>query len=346
VKILVTGGAGYVGGVTVDAILAAGHQVAILDDLSTGHRAIAHPDASLRVGTYVDTASVRAVLEEEAVDVILHCAARSLVPESIRDPARYYRENVAGGIALLEAAREAGVRRVVFSSTAAVYGTPETTPITEDAPLRPINPYGETKRTFEGALRWYGEAYGFRSVALRYFNVAGANGRLGEVHRPETHLIPNLLGALESGAPMTVYGDDYPTPDGTAIRDYESIQRRSRRVGRRAAGVQPGHRGGLLGARGACGRRDGRRTADPAPHRSAARGRSARPGGLERPGSRAAGLDPAALDAARDDRIGVGLAPGAFEGLWRLTLRSAVLLVRRPVRAVAGSTGGHLPAPG
>jgi UDP-glucose 4-epimerase len=220
VKILVTGGAGYVGGVTVDAILAAGHQVAILDDLSTGHRAIAHPDASLRVGTYVDTARVRAVLEEEAVDVILHCAARSLVPESIRDPARYYRENVAGGIALLEAAREAGVRRVVFSSTAAVYGTPETTPITEDAPLRPINPYGETKRTFEGALRWYGEAYGFRGVALRYFNVAGANGRLGEVHRPETHLIPNLLGALESGAPMTVYGDDYPTPDGTAIRDY------------------------------------------------------------------------------------------------------------------------------
>jgi len=220
VKILVTGGAGYVGGVSVDAILAAGHQVAVLDDLSTGHRAIAHPDATLHVGTYGDTARVRAALEEEAIDVILHCAARSLVPESIRDPARYYRDNVAGGIALLEAAREAGVRRVVFSSTAAVYGIPDATPITEEAPLRPINPYGETKRAFEGALRWYGEAYGFRSVALRYFNVAGANGRLGEVHRPETHLIPNLLGALESGAPMTVYGADYPTPDGTAIRDY------------------------------------------------------------------------------------------------------------------------------
>lgn len=219
-KILVTGGAGYVGGVSVDAILAAGHEVAVLDDLSTGHRAIAHPDATLHVGTYGDTARVRAVLEEEAVDVILHCAARSLVPESIRDPARYYRDNVAGGIALLEAAREAGIRRVVFSSTAAVYGIPDVTPITEDAPLRPINPYGETKRTFEGALRWYGEAYGFRSVALRYFNVAGANGRLGEAHRPETHLIPNLLHALESGAAMTVYGDDYPTPDGTAVRDY------------------------------------------------------------------------------------------------------------------------------
>lgn len=219
-RIMVTGGAGYVGGVSVDAILAAGHVAVVLDDLSTGHRSIAHPDATLHVGSYGDTARVRELLERERIDAILHCAARSLVPESIRDPARYYRDNVAGGVALLEAAREAGVRRVVFSSTAAVYGIPEVTPITEDAPLRPINPYGETKRTFEGALRWYGEAYGFRSVALRYFNVAGANDRLGEVHRPETHLIPNLLGAVETGAAMTVYGDDYPTADGTAIRDY------------------------------------------------------------------------------------------------------------------------------
>ncbi len=164
---------------------------------------------------------MRALLEDEAVDV--DPALRGPLAGSARAsaiPARYYRDNVAGGVALLEAAREAGVRRFVFSSTAAVYGVPDTTPITEDAPLRPINPYGETKRTFEGALRWYGEAYGFRSVALRYFNVAGANGRLGEVHRPETHLIPNLLGALEAGAAMTVFGDDYPTPDGTAIRDY------------------------------------------------------------------------------------------------------------------------------
>ncbi len=219
-KVLVTGGAGYVGGVSVDAILAAGHQVVVLDDLSTGHRPIVGPGARLEVGSYVDEDAVRALLERERVDAILHCAARSLVGESIADPARYYRENVAGGIALLEAARAAGVLRVVFSSTAAVYGTPEVTPITEDAPLRPINPYGETKRTFEGALRWYGAAYGLRAVALRYFNVAGATERLGEVHRPETHLIPNILIAADGGQPLTLYGDDYPTPDGTAVRDY------------------------------------------------------------------------------------------------------------------------------
>ncbi len=219
-KILVTGGAGYVGGVSVEAILAAGHEVVVLDDLSTGHRGIPHADASLVVGSYGDESGVRDLLERAAVDAILHCGARSLVGESIQEPARYYRENVAGGIALLEAARAAGVRRFVFSSTAAVYGTPDATPIREDAPLRPINPYGETKRTFEGALRWYGEAYGFRSVILRYFNVAGATERLGEVHRPETHLIPNMLIASEGGPPLTLFGSDYPTPDGTPIRDY------------------------------------------------------------------------------------------------------------------------------
>ena len=127
---------------------------------------------------------------------------------------------MAGGVALLEAARAAGVRRIVFSSTAAVYGVPDRTPIEEDDALRPINTYGETKRTFEGALRWYGQAYGLRSVILRYFNVAGATERLGEVHRPETHLIPNVLLAAEGGPPLTLFGDDYPTPDGTPIRDY------------------------------------------------------------------------------------------------------------------------------
>jgi UDP-glucose 4-epimerase len=127
---------------------------------------------------------------------------------------------VAGGVALLEAARAAGVNRLVFSSTAAVYGVPDATPIEEDAPLRPINPYGETKRTFEGALRWYGAAYGLRSVSLRYFNVAGATERIGEVHRPETHLVPNALIAAAGGPPLTVFGEDYPTPDGTPVRDY------------------------------------------------------------------------------------------------------------------------------
>ena len=219
-KVLVTGGAGYVGGVSVDAILAAGHDVIVLDDLTTGHAAIVNPAARLVTGSYGDEAATRALLEAERVDAVLHCAARSLVGESVRDPAKYYRDNVAGGVALLEAAREAGVRRFVFSSTAAVYGSPETTPIPEDAVLRPINTYGETKRTFEGALHWYGDAYGFRSVILRYFNVAGATGRLGEVHRPETHLIPNILIAAEGGPALTLFGEDYPTPDGTPIRDY------------------------------------------------------------------------------------------------------------------------------
>ena len=223
-KVLVSGGAGYVGGVSVDAILAAGHEVVVLDDLSTGHAPSVHAAARLSVGSYGDEAATRALLERERVDAILHCAARSLVGESVREPAKYYRDNVAGGIALLEAARAAGVRRVVFSSTAAVYGVPERTPIEEDAPLRPINPYGETKRTFEGALRWYGQAYGFRSVILRYFNVAGASQRVGEVHRPETHLVPNALTAAAGGPPLTLFGDDYPTPDGTPIRDYIHVE--------------------------------------------------------------------------------------------------------------------------
>ncbi len=219
-KVLVTGGAGYVGGVSVDAILAAGHDVVVLDDLTTGHAAVVPPGARLVRGSYGDEAATRELLASEGIDAILHCAARSLVGESVVDPAKYYRDNVAGGIALLEAARLAGVRRVVFSSTAAVYGVPASTPIREDAALAPINTYGETKRTFEGALRWYSGAYGFRAVILRYFNVAGATERLGEVHRPETHLIPNALKAAEGGPALTLFGEDYPTPDGTPIRDY------------------------------------------------------------------------------------------------------------------------------
>ena len=219
-KILVTGGAGYVGSVSAEAFLAAGHEVVVLDDLTTGHRAAVPQGARLHVGSYGDGATVARLLTAEGVEAILHCAARSLVGESIEDPARYFRDNVAGGITLLEAAREVGVDRVVFSSTAAVYDVPDSTPIPEDAPLRPINPYGETKRSFEGALQWYARAYGMRSVTLRYFNVAGATDVLGEDHEPETHLIPTILRAVEAGRPVTLFGGDYPTPDGTCIRDY------------------------------------------------------------------------------------------------------------------------------
>jgi UDP-glucose 4-epimerase len=219
-RILITGGAGYVGSVSAEAFLDAGHEVVVLDDLTTGHRAAVPAGAVLHTGTYADVDALTALLRTERIDAILHCAARSLVGESIVDPSRYFRDNVAGGIALLEAARASGVERIVFSSTAAVYGVPESTPIPEDAPLRPINPYGESKRAFEAALGWYGRAYGLRSVSLRYFNVAGATATLGEDHDPETHLIPNVLRAALGRTELTVFGDDYPTPDGTCIRDY------------------------------------------------------------------------------------------------------------------------------
>jgi UDP-glucose 4-epimerase len=219
-RILVTGGAGYVGAVSVESFLAAGHEVVVLDDLSTGHRAAVPDGAPLVVGDYGDGSAAASLLADEGIEAILHCAARSLVGESLVEPARYFRDNVAGGIALLEAARETGVDRFVLSSTAAVYGVPDATPITEDAPLRPINPYGETKRSFEGALDWYAKAYGLRSVSLRYFNVAGATEATGEDHGPETHLIPAILQAVEAGRRLTLFGDDYPTPDGTCVRDY------------------------------------------------------------------------------------------------------------------------------
>jgi UDP-glucose 4-epimerase len=220
-RVLVTGGAGYVGAASVDALVSAGHEVVALDDLSTGHRGAVPSAVPLSTASFGDEAAVGELLSSAQIDAILHCAARSLVAESVREPSLYYRSNVAGGIALLEAAREAGVNRIVFSSSAAVYGVPDATPIDEDALLRPINTYGETKRTFEAAMAAYGTAYGLRSVSLRYFNVAGATERVGEVHDPETHLIPNLLHAAESqGEPLTLFGSDYETPDGTCIRDY------------------------------------------------------------------------------------------------------------------------------
>lgn len=219
-RILVTGGTGYVGSVSVETLVAAGHDVIVLDDLSTGHSWADIEGASLVEGTYTDGPEVAKLLAREGIEAVLHCAARSLVGESIADPARYFGENLAGGIALLEALRDAAVKRLVISSTAAVYGIPEASPIGEDAPLRPINPYGETKRALEAAAGWYGRAYGLRVASLRYFNVAGASERNGEVHVPETHLIPNILAAAAGDSQLTIFGDDYPTPDGTPIRDY------------------------------------------------------------------------------------------------------------------------------
>lgn len=222
-RILVTGGAGFVGSVSVEALLAAGDEVVVLDNLSTGHRSADLAGAELVEGSYADGALVTALLRERRIDALLHCGARSLVGESIREPALYFRENLAGGITLLEAMREVGVGRLVISSTAAVYGVPDETPIREDAPLRPINPYGETKRSLEAAAGWYARGYGLRFASLRYFNVAGASARNGELHDPETHLMPNALTAAAGGRPLTILGTDYPTPDGTPIRDYVHV---------------------------------------------------------------------------------------------------------------------------
>jgi UDP-glucose 4-epimerase len=219
-RVLVTGGAGYIGSVSVEALVAAGHAVTVLDDLSTGYRAAVSPAARLEVGTYCDTAAVAALLERDRIDAVLHCAAKSLVGESMVDPAKYFRENVGGGIALLDGLRAAGVGRIVFSSTAATYGMPDRTPITESDPIRPISAYGESKRCVESAIAWYGQGYGLRSVILRYFNAAGASKAYGERHNPETHLIPAVLAAVEDGRAVMLFGEDYATPDGTCVRDY------------------------------------------------------------------------------------------------------------------------------
>lgn len=223
-RILVTGGAGYVGSVSVEHLVESGHVVVVLDNLATSDGSADLAGAELVRGSYGDRDRVAALLRDRSIDAVLHCGARSLVGESVQDPALYYRENLAGGIALLDALREAGTRRLVISSTAAVYGNPDATPIPEGAALLPINPYGETKRALEGAAAWFSSAYGLRVASLRYFNVAGASTRNGERHRPETHLIPNALAAVESGEPLRLFGTDYPTPDGTAVRDYIHVE--------------------------------------------------------------------------------------------------------------------------
>ena len=219
-RVLVTGGAGFVGSTTAQRLIEAGHEVIVLDTLLRGFRGAVPPEASLVVGDIGDGELVARTLRERHIDAIGHCAAMGLVPESVTQPDVYYRVNVVGGVNMLEAMRAAGVRRIVFSSSAAVYGEPEQTPIQESAPLRPINPYGDTKRAFEGMLTSFTHAYGMAAVSLRYFNAAGATDKLGEDHRPETHLIPNILSAVGRAERIKIFGNDYPTKDGTCIRDY------------------------------------------------------------------------------------------------------------------------------
>ena len=216
-KVLVTGGAGYIGSVVAAQLIEADHEVTVLDDLSTGHADAVPPGAHFVKGSLRGNA---AEVLADGIDAVLHFAAKSLVGESVADPAKYWSGNLGGTLALLEAMRVLHVRNIVFSSTAAVYGEPERTPIDETDPTRPTSPYGASKLAIDTTLTEFARLYGFAPVSLRYFNVAGAYGRYGERHDPETHLIPNVLAAAIENRPVNVFGTDYPTPDGTCVRDY------------------------------------------------------------------------------------------------------------------------------
>ncbi len=220
-NILLTGGAGYIGSVTAEALLDAGHRVVVFDNLERGHREAVDPRAQLIVGDLRRADDIRNAMQQVRPDAVLHFAAFALVGESMEQPEIYFHNNVVGGFHLIEAMRRVGVRRIVFSSTCATYGVPDRVPMSEDLPQRPTNPYGESKLMLETMLRWYADRHGFEPVFLRYFNACGATERLGEDHDPETHLIPNVLRVALGQAPaVRVFGDDYPTSDGTCIRDY------------------------------------------------------------------------------------------------------------------------------
>ena len=220
-NVFVTGGAGYIGSVCAEELLNAGHRVSVYDNLNEGHRAAVDSRAAFVQGDLGDAAGLGDVLRAARPEVILHFAANALVGESMADPAKYFRNNVAYGLNLLDAAVEQGVRKFVFSSTCATYGPPDRVPMTEDLPQRPINPYGESKLMFEKILSWYRQIHGLEFVAFRNFNAAGASERFGEHNRVETHLIPSVLKVpLGQASHCEIFGTDYATPDGTCIRDY------------------------------------------------------------------------------------------------------------------------------
>lgn len=221
-RVLVTGGAGYIGAQTAKALAGAGHQVVVLDNLATGHR------EAVKWGPFIEgdlgnKELLEKIFREQRIEAVLHFAASLLVGESVTDPQKYFWNNVVGTLVLLDMMKAGGVKHIVFSSSAAVYGSPEKIPIPEDHPKAPVSPYGDSKLCMERAIRWYGVAYGFCGVSLRYFNAAGADldGELGEEHDLESHLIPLVVkSALGQRPEVQIFGTDYPTPDGTAIRDY------------------------------------------------------------------------------------------------------------------------------
>ena len=223
-NILVTGAAGYIGSVVTERLVGDGHTVTALDNLRHGHREAVDPAAAFVGGDLLDRDWLFGQVRNGRFDAVVHLAAEALIDESVRDPGRFFRVNVTGGLNLLDAMTAAGVKRLVFSSTAAVYGEPDTLPIPEDAPKRPVNAYGESKLAFERALAWYRRAHGLCHVSLRYFNACGATDRCGERHEPETHLIPIVMeAALGTRPAIHLFGTDYDTPDGTCIRDFVHV---------------------------------------------------------------------------------------------------------------------------
>ncbi|HEX6043082.1 MAG TPA: UDP-glucose 4-epimerase GalE [Pyrinomonadaceae bacterium] len=220
-RVLVTGGAGYIGSVVTEELIKDGHDVVVYDNLVKGHREAVVEGASFVEGDLLDPDTLGRALKDNRVEAVIHMAAYSLVGESCEHPSKYYHNNVVAGLVLLDTMMECNVKRIVFSSTAATYGEPESQPIYETAANAPTNPYGETKLAFEKAMAWYDRAYGLKYVSLRYFNAAGASEKCGEDHDPESHIIPIALqAATGKRSHVEIYGDDYPTPDGTCLRDY------------------------------------------------------------------------------------------------------------------------------
>jgi UDP-glucose 4-epimerase len=223
-RIFVVGGAGYIGSVCAELLLNEGHEVAIFDNLTEGHRRAVDSRANFIQGELANRTQIQAALSSNRPDAVMHFAANALVGESMRDPSKYFRNNICNGLNLLDAMIAARVQRIVFSSTCAIFGLPERLTIEETTPAQPINPYGESKLAFEKILQWYDRIHGLKFVSLRYFNAAGATQNFGEDHRQETHLIPNVLKvALDQKPNVEIYGTDYETPDGTCIRDYIHI---------------------------------------------------------------------------------------------------------------------------
>lgn len=223
-KVLLTGGAGYIGSVTTEMLLDEGHDVVVFDNLERGHKAAVDKRAKLVNGDLRDAAQIQRAMKNARPDAVMHFAAYALVGESMQDPGMYFANNTTGATNLVEAMVRYEVPRIVFSSTCATYGFPDRVPITEDTPQRPVNPYGESKLMFEKVLAWYQKIHGIEPVFLRYFNACGATKKFGEDHEPETHLIPNVIKvAMKQQKQVNIFGDDYNTPDGTCIRDYIHI---------------------------------------------------------------------------------------------------------------------------